>query len=630
MTTPDLDRIFTALRKVRVAILGDFCLDHYLFIDPEWKETSIETGLPVHGVADQRYGPGGAGNVAANVAALSVGAVHCLGCIGDDPYGFCLQSCLGKLGCETSGMLLQPQQFSTRAYVKPMHGNEEGSRLDHGVANRISPETTRRLAAHLETLLPNLDAVILNQQVTAGVWSEPLIEAVNGLMARFPKVSWLVDSRHHAKAFKGALLKLNSSEAARLNDRDVHPGEPVTEAETCVDLDRLFERFSAPVVITRGECGAIARDRSGTFAVPGVQSLDEIDTVGAGDTFISALASCLGAQLGLETALKMANWSAAITVRKLRQTGTASEAEIRALVTDISYVHEPELAAHPRRARRLDALDAEVIRPRSLKGVRFVLFDHDGTLSTLREGWEQVMEPMMVRAILGTQHDHVDDRTFQRVVTRVQVYIERSTGLPTLRQMQELVGLVRQFGFVPESQVLDPHGYKAVYNEALMQIVNDRLDRIARGERAREDFIIKGSVEFLNALKAKGLTLALASGTDHADVVREAELLGYAGLFDGGIHGAVESIAHCSKRKVLEDVLARFKASGEAILVCGDGPVEIREARRRDAIAMGVASDEVRRFGWNNAKRSRLIRAGADYLVPDWSQQQGLVKALLG
>jgi rfaE bifunctional protein kinase chain/domain len=630
MNTLDLNRVFAALRKVRVAILGDFCLDHYLFIDPEWKETSIETGLPVHGVVDQRYGPGGAGNVAANVAALGLGAVHCLGCVGDDPYGGCMQTCLAKLGCETSGMMLQSQQFATRAYVKPMHGNEEGSRLDHGVANRISPETTQRLVAHLEKLLPSLDAVILNQQVTAGVWSEALIEAVNGLIARFPKTIWLLDSRHHAKDFRGALLKLNSSEAARLNGRDVHPGEPVAEAETRVDLDRLFERFAAPVVITRGECGAVARDLSGTFAVPGVQALDEIDTVGAGDTFISSLAACLGAQLGLETALTMANWAAAITVRKLRQTGTATEAELRELAVDISYVHEPELAAHPRRARRLDALDAEVIRPRSLKGVRFVLFDHDGTISTLREGWERVMEPMMIRAILGEQHDHIDDRTYQRVVTRVQSYIERSTGLPTLRQMQELVGLVRQFGFVPAAQVLDAHGYKAVYNEALMQIVNDRLERIKRGERSREDFIIKGGVELLKALKAKGLTLALASGTDHADVVREAELLGYAGLFDGGIHGAVESVEHCSKRKVLEDVLAKFRATGESILVCGDGPVEIREARRRDAIALGVASDEVRRFSWNYAKRSRLIRAGADYLVPDWSQQDGLLKALLG
>jgi rfaE bifunctional protein kinase chain/domain len=358
MTTPDLDRVFASLRSVRVAVLGDFCLDHYLIIDPDRKEVSAETGLPVHAVVDQRYSPGGAGNAAANVAALGVGRVHCLGCLGDDPYGTWLWSCLASFGCDTSGLMVQPREFSTRAYVKPLHGNKEASRYDYGAANRISPETTQRIVVHLERLLPVLDAVILNQQVTAGVWSGPLIEAVNALIARTPEVVWLLDSRHHPDRFRGPILKLNDSEAARLNGRDVYPGQIVTETETRDDLDRVFERFRAPVVITRGKAGAVARDGSGTFAVPGVRSPGETDTVGAGDTFTSALASCLGARLGLETALTIANWAAAVTVRKLRQTGTASKAEIRALAAGLSYVPDPEPAACPRLPRRLDALDA--------------------------------------------------------------------------------------------------------------------------------------------------------------------------------------------------------------------------------------------------------------------------------
>jgi rfaE bifunctional protein kinase chain/domain len=357
MRTPDLDRVFASLRSVRMAVLGDFCLDHYLIVDTDWKELSVETGLPVHGVVDQRYSPGGAGNVAANVSALGVGKVHCLGCLGDDPYGAWLWSCLASLGCDTSGLVLQPREFSTCAYVKPLHGNKEASRYDYGVANRISPQTTQRIVAHLERLLPDLHAVILNQQVTAGVWSEALIEAVNALIAGAPEKVWLVDSRHHPDRFRGAILKLNDSEAARLNGRDVGPGEPVTEAETRADLDRLFERFRAPVVITRGETGAIARDGSGRFAVPGVRSPEEIDTVGAGDTFTSALASCLGARLGLDTALTIANWAAAVTVRKLRGTGTASQAEIRALAADVGDINGSGLTANPSRARRSDAQD---------------------------------------------------------------------------------------------------------------------------------------------------------------------------------------------------------------------------------------------------------------------------------
>ena len=60
----------------------------------------------------------------------------------------------------------------------------------------------------------------------------------------------------------------------------------------------------------------------------------------------------------------------------------------------------------------------------------------------------------------------------------------------------------------------------------------------------------------------------------------------------------------------------------------GDGPVEVRETRRRGGRTVGVASDELRRFGWNMRKRTRLIRAGADLVIPDFSQWQGLCRLL--
>ena len=630
MSELDFNRVFDAMRDVRVAVLGDFCIDHYLLIDPHWRETSVETGLPIRGVASQRYSPGGAGNVAANLAALGVGEVHCVGCIGDDPYGICMVESLKKLGCDPAGLVLQEEGFSTRAYVKPYVEGVEESRLDHGVANRVSAETTAAVAAHLKRMLSELDAVVLNQQVREGVWSDALFEVVGRLAAEFPGVTWVVDSRDCPERFHGMIVKLNDNEAARLHGRDVRPGEQVTEDETAAALDHLHERFGSPVVITRGANGAVAKDASGVYEVPGVHTIGEIDTVGAGDTFVSALAGSLGAGLGLEEAVTFANLAASVTVRKLRQTGTASEAEIREIGTDVDYVYYPELAANPRRARYLDGLDVEIIRPRDLGDVRFALFDHDGTISTLREGWEHVMEPMMVRAILGAKPEEVDDRVYARAVSAARAFIDQSTGVATLRQMQGLVRMVREFGIVPESDILDIHGYKAVYNEALMGVVADRVARLERGERDACDFIIKGAVECLQALRERGVSLVLASGTDEADVRREAEALGYAGLFEGRIYGATGDVEHCSKLMVIERTLAGLGDSGEALLVCGDGPVELREARKRGGIALGVASDEPRRHGWNMAKRSRLIRAGADYLVPDWSQHERLLGELFG
>ena len=77
-------------------------------------------------------------------------------------------------------------------------------------------------------------------------------------------------------------------------------------------------------------------------------------------------------------------------------------------------------------------------------------------------------------------------------------------------------------------------------------------------------------------------------------------------------------------------ILQEIGAAGSgAVVTFGDGPVELRETVKRGGIAIGVASDEVRRWGWNMRKRQRLIEAGAALLVPDFAQAPALL-ALLG
>jgi phosphoglycolate phosphatase-like HAD superfamily hydrolase len=198
--------------------------------------------------------------------------------------------------------------------------------------------------------------------------------------------------------------------------------------------------------------------------------------------------------------------------------------------------------------------------------------------------------------------------------------------------MDELVKLVAEFGLAPERERLDAFGYKAVYNEALMQMVDGRLARLRRGELVPDDFIMKGAVPFLRGLKEAGVTLFLVSGTDEADVVHEAEALGYAGLFSGGVLGAKPGSRACSKEAVIQDILdnriGRQSPAG-SLLVAGDGPVEIRLGRRHGGWALGVASHEERRFGLNETKRRRVIRAGAHAVVPDFSQWRELLAYLL-
>jgi len=140
---------------------------------------------------------------------------------------------------------------------------------------------------------------------------------------------------------------------------------------------------------------------------------------------------------------------------------------------------------------------------------------------------------------------------------------------------------------------------------------------------------MKNSVALLTRLREAGITLYLASGTDEDDVKNEAAIMGYKDLFNGGIFGSVGDVTKEAKKMVLDRILNTIgdSASGE-LVTFGDGPVEIRETHKRGGITVGVASNEQRRFGLNESKRTRLIKAGADVIVPDFSQMPILLSLL--
>ena len=234
------------------------------------------------------------------------------------------------------------------------------------------------------------------------------------------------------------------------------------------------------------------------------------------------------------------------------------------------------------------------------------------------------MEPMMIKAILGEKYETADETLYHKTRKRVRDYIDKSTGLQTIIQMEALVEMVGEFGCVPREKILDKSGYKQIYNNSLMQMVNQRIARFNSGQLDINDYTIKGAVQFLNILRQKGIKLYLASGTDRQDVIKETKVLGYADFFDGGIYGATGDITKYSKKIVIEKIMSENNLAGPELLVLGDGPVEIRESRRRDGIAIGVASDEIRRHGLNMEKRTRLIKAGAHIIVPDFSQTDAL------
>lgn len=618
------------VRAARVAVFGDFCLDAYWLIDTQRQETSIETGRPVRHVCEQRYSLGGAGNVVANLVGLGVGQVHAVGLVGSDLFGRQMLEMFAQLSVDCAAVRADQQRWQTMVYAKPYLGEQELDRLDFGGSNRIEARTIARLMADLDRVVDEVDAVVINQQIDPGVVTIECIAALNQLIRRHPRCTFIVDSRHHAGAFEGCVLKLNVAEATRLFvHEDASKGDGVA-ADVQSIAHALSKRTGHSVFITRGADGLIAADRGEIVDVPGIQVIGQVDTVGAGDTVVASLAANLAARKSIPDATRFANIAASITVRKIKTTGTTTPEEITRAGPEPDYVHRPELASDLRRARYHESTQIELVnlslhdRP----AIRHAVFDHDGTLSTLRQGWEQIMQPMMMRAILGESYSTVDRAVFERVLNEVDRYIDQTTGVQTLTQMIGLVELVRQWRFVPDEDLLDMHGYKKLYNASLLEMVHDRLRMLQAGELSINDFHIKNAHALLKSLGNAGVRLYLASGTDETDVKAEAEELGFAEFFGERIYGATGDVTVDPKKKVIERILRENSLSGPELAVFGDGPVEIRLARQAAGVAVGVASDEVRRWGLSPVKRTRLIRAGASIIVPDYSQLPQLLRLL--
>jgi phosphoglycolate phosphatase-like HAD superfamily hydrolase len=265
--------------------------------------------------------------------------------------------------------------------------------------------------------------------------------------------------------------------------------------------------------------------------------------------------------------------------------------------------------------------EIEILRPDLPRGrFRSVLFDFDGTLSLIREGWPQVMIPMMVEVLreTGTAESEAE------LTAAVEEFVMRLNGRQTIYQMMQLAEEVRRRGGRPA----DPLVYKHRYHDLLLERIQCRLHALAAGTATAEDWTVPGSHALLENLRQRGVRLYLASGTDLTYVRHEAELLGLTPFFGEHIYGALDDYKNFSKKMIIERILKEHDLRGGELLGFGDGFVEIEEVKRVGGVGVAVASDEVNRRGINTWKRNRLVQAGADIVIPEYRQQGKLLHYL--
>jgi len=252
-----------------------------------------------------------------------------------------------------------------------------------------------------------------------------------------------------------------------------------------------------------------------------------------------------------------------------------------------------------------------------------VLFDFDGTLSLIRQGWPEVMVPMFVEMLPPQPGESEADRA-----RLAWDDIMRLNGKQTIYQMIQLAERIRQRGGEPR----EPLWYKHEYLRRLDVLIRDRVEGLRTGRLRPDDLLVYAARPLLERLSAMGLTLYLASGTDEPFVKQEAELLDVARYFAGRIYGALDDYQNFSKKIVIDRILRDNAVPGQRLLAFGDGYVEIENTKGAGGLAVAVASDEAHNGSgqMDPWKRQRLLGVGADIVIPDFRDAAPLLNRIVG
>jgi rfaE bifunctional protein kinase chain/domain len=329
------EEIVAKFGSLRIGIVGDFCLDRYLEIDPARNEVSIETGLAVYNVVSVRSQPGAAGTILNNLVSLGIGELTPVGFCGKDGEGHELLASLRRMGVRLDHVV-RTSRRRTFTYCKPLilepgKAPRELNRFDTKNWTPTPKPVQRALRKALSKVSGVSDGIIIMDQVDVpdtGVVTASLLETVRAEASQRPGLIMVGDSRRSLKDWPPVCLKMNQAELQRLTGRHSRHIEDLKR--DALDLAQLRGK---PSFVTLAGLGIVGAQPDGHVEhVPAHPIRGEIDVVGAGDAVTANLTASLAAGATLGEALELAMAAASIVIHKLGTTGTASIDEIRELL----------------------------------------------------------------------------------------------------------------------------------------------------------------------------------------------------------------------------------------------------------------------------------------------------------
>ena len=307
------DTIFKAEKTAKVLVVGDIILDQYVY--GETNRISPEAPVPIVKVNNTEERPGGAANVALNIASLGQ-ITYLLGVTGNDDASKRLENILTEKNVECH--FIFQDNHSTIIKRRVLSQNQQLIRLDHeSDVNKI--KTDGLLEKYIE-LLKQIDIVILSDYAKGGLDDiESLIKHAND-----KGIPVLVDpkSKDFNRYKNASILTPNEKEF------EVVVGNFETNNILTEKAEALLNSLNIEaLLITRGKKGMVLVQKKSPAIYLKAVAHEVFDVTGAGDTVIAVLAAAIANNLNLETAITLANTAAGLVVEKLG-TATVSIEEI--------------------------------------------------------------------------------------------------------------------------------------------------------------------------------------------------------------------------------------------------------------------------------------------------------------
>ena len=327
MSEGRLQTILEKMKHVKAVLIGDMCLDVYWVGDMTRSRLSRETPHFPLPIIEERFSAGAGSNVAVNMATLCDTFLP-IGVIGDDWRGLCLKNALVERGVSTEGLVVARGSI-TNAYCKPMRkgylGIEmEDPRLDFESFSPLSAEIEDQLIEKLKHYATSADVLCISDQFENGCITDRVRKAINELSQS--GLLTVVDSRSRIDRFNHCILKPNEIECERAVGVCLS-NEP-SEEDIITAARCLAEKTESDVCLTLGERGCMIYRGNKATRVDAVPVTPPVDTVGAGDCFLSAFSLALATGASDREAGVIGNLAASVCVKKLNTTGNANASEL--------------------------------------------------------------------------------------------------------------------------------------------------------------------------------------------------------------------------------------------------------------------------------------------------------------